>query len=84
MAQSYQTVPLAQWDWRCLYAFYDALKNSNLPEEKQVDMDYGYVANPTGGFEGLWIFPNQNTPLRTKIKINQFLALYNIIIYSLI
>lgn len=60
VAQSYQTVPLAQWDWRCLYAFYDALKNSNLPEEKQVDMDYGYVANPTGGFEGLWIFPNQN------------------------
>ena len=59
-AQSFQKKDLSEWDWRCVNAFYDSLKNSSFPEEKQVEMGYDYVANPSGGFDALWIVPYKN------------------------
>lgn len=59
-AQSYRTAPLARWGWRQVNGFYDAIKNSDFPTEKQVGMNYGHVVNRSGGFEGLWIWTHNN------------------------
>ena len=56
-AQAFRTVPMSQWSWRQVYAFYDAIQNSDFPKEKQVGVKYGYTATPSGGYEELCIWP---------------------------
>lgn len=60
-AQSYQTTPLAQWEWRQIYGFYDTIQNSDFPNEKRVWMKYEYVSNRSGGFENLCTGQNDFT-----------------------
>ena len=50
----YQTLPLSRWDWSQIYAFYDDLQNGGFGEKREVWIGYGYVANRSGGFRGLW------------------------------
>lgn len=46
--QSYNILPLDQWDWYSWQGFYCDLK------DHLNDGDWGYVANPNGGFLGFW------------------------------
>lgn len=50
----YQTLPVAKWEPIHICAFYDALKQSCFAEARNAWLGYGYVANPAGGFDGLW------------------------------
>lgn len=46
--QNYLRVPVHEWDWYAWQGFYKNL-------EKYIDIEsWGYVANPSGGFQGLW------------------------------
>lgn len=49
-AESYQTLPVNEWGWWQAYALFDAL-HQNMPEG--IGSSYGYVANPSGGFDCL-------------------------------
>lgn len=71
-AQKYQELPLSQWDWRCVNAFYDALQNSDFPGENQVDIGYGYVSNPNGGFDAMWLWPYPNGFIVLGVPIEMY------------
>lgn len=78
-AQSYQTLPLVQWEWQQVNAFYDAMKNSECFDKEQLWMDYGYVSNQVGGFDGLWVGMYNNTvtiqgvPCRLYLQVEAIL-----------
>ena len=46
--ESYKNKPIPKWDYRCWQGFYLAL------EKELQDGDWGYVANPSGGFWAFW------------------------------
>lgn len=48
MTSSYIHLPLDKWSWRSWQGFYLDL------ERRLGEGDWGYVANPTGGFWGFW------------------------------
>lgn len=50
----YEFLPISQWEWRQVYGFYDFLKKQNDVMLKNIWTGYGYVANQSGGFYGLW------------------------------
>lgn len=46
--RNFFVVPVHKWDWYAWQGFYKEL-------EKYIDVEsWGYVANPSGGFQGLW------------------------------
>ncbi|NNJ32261.1 PD-(D/E)XK nuclease family protein [Lacrimispora defluvii] len=53
-AEQFRTLPIHKWEWRQINAFYDNLKQTGFLEELGVSGNYGYVSNPTGGFDGMW------------------------------
>lgn len=53
-AERFRTLPIHKWGWRQINAFYDDLKQNGFLEELGVSGNYGYVSNPTGGFDGMW------------------------------
>lgn len=55
---SFINIPVQNWTWKQVYGFYDYLKNSDFTKNNTLWMDYNYVANPTGGFHGLWFGPS--------------------------
>lgn len=57
-ALSFKDTPVHNWTKRQVYGFYDNLKNSDFPKNNALWMDYNYVSNPTGGFQGLWFGPS--------------------------
>ena len=52
--EQYLDSPISEWDWKQINGFYDHLKTSNFFKERNLWMGYGYVANRSGGFHGLW------------------------------
>lgn len=50
----FSTLPVEKWNWSQIYGFYDHCKK--LVELTEFKADYGYVANPSGGFEAMWIY----------------------------
>jgi len=44
----YRSMPLDKWDWQCWTGFFTELR------KQLADGDWGYVANPSGGFMGFW------------------------------
>ena len=58
-ALSFINIPVRNWTWKQVYGFYDYLKNSDFIKTNTLWMDYNYVANPTGGFYGLWFGPDE-------------------------
>lgn len=59
--QKYKTLPVEKWDWKMVQGFFDDLKRSPDFTRGVLDGDinYGYVANPSGGFYGMWMFPSR-------------------------
>lgn len=53
-AQLYRTLPISEWDWRQINAFYDHLYSGSFFEQLNVGGSYGYVSNRSGGFQGMW------------------------------
>lgn len=48
---SYQTLPISKWSDNAYRGFFIHLSETVL---KDVNMSWGYVSNPSGGFMGLW------------------------------
>lgn len=56
LAESYKTLPVVDWGWWAVYNFYDYLhRKSEFLSNRGFNSDYWYVANPSGGFECLYI-----------------------------
>ena len=51
--EKYKDKPTNEWDYRQVFGFYEHFKNDII---SKLDMyeGYGYVANPSGGFDGCW------------------------------
>lgn len=62
-ARSYQVTEIEQWDWVQICGFFSECKKRF--EAHQIDTDFGYVHNPSGGFYALW----ENSDF--KIQIGQ-------------
>ena len=60
-AQAYQNMPISKWDWRQVNGFYDSIYRSGFYEKYNFYGGYGYVPNPSGGFDALWFFPDSAT-----------------------
>lgn len=56
--QKYKTVPVAEWDWKAIYGYYDELIRDKAFSTGVLDgeFSYDYIANQSGGFYGAWIF----------------------------
>lgn len=52
--ENYRHLPISKWDWKQVNGFYDSLRTSHFFQNRSQWMGYGYVANRTGGFYGLW------------------------------
>ncbi len=70
----YKTLPVSQWDTSQTFAFYDDLQNSGFAEERDMWIGYGYVSNPKGGFEGLWMGSNNNLIIK-GVNCNLYLQI---------
>jgi hypothetical protein len=75
-AQKYQSLPFNKWDWRMLEYFYNDLKATLEKHNETLGgyCDYGYVANPSGGFTGLWLFPKDILNFN-EVKYSPYLQL---------
>lgn len=56
-ARRYQELPPAQWDSNQCTCFFDALQNGDFLKGSYDWIGYGYVANQAGGFQGIWLWP---------------------------
>lgn len=56
----YQQLPPAQWNSQQILGFYHFLQTGGFAADHHVWMGYGYVSNPKGGFEGLWMGSHNN------------------------
>ena len=56
-AQRYRELPPAEWDSTQCTCFFDALQNGDFLQGRYSKIGYGYVANQTGGFQGIWLWP---------------------------
>lgn len=55
-ASLFQTKKISEWDWQQINGFYDYInKNIQSFNMRNMKSDYGYVANPSGGFYGMWL-----------------------------
>ncbi len=59
VAQSFSKHPTFDWDWRQINGFFDYLQGK-IAEKEEYWSGYGYVANPSGGFWGLWYGHNDD------------------------
>jgi len=73
--EKYQSLPVSQWDWKQVNGFYDSLHASRYFEKHNLWMGYGYVANQTGGFHGLWFGANDCCVNINGIPFELFLQL---------
>ncbi len=48
----FKTLPVSEWNWAQINGFYDYIKSKSYGS---MNYDYGYVANQSGGFYGMWI-----------------------------
>ena len=71
----YQRLPLAQWHWQQIYGFYDALQASDFSSTRNAWMGYGYVANPAGGFYGLWVGGNDDCLTLCGVRCQLYLQI---------
>lgn len=55
--KGYKYLPVSDWKWAEINGFYDELK-AEIESSKHLDCNYGYVANQSGGFYGMWISNN--------------------------
>ena len=53
LALSYRTTRISEWGSAQIQQFYDDLK-TDFSQWSNMHIDYGYVANRSGGFYGLW------------------------------
>lgn len=53
-AQKYKSLPICDWNWAEINGFYEELK-IEIENERKLFCNYGYVANASGGFYGMWI-----------------------------
>ena len=55
-ASNYSKLPIKNWGWQQIYEFYETcikeLSYTNM------GMQYGYVHNPSGGFDAMWFYHN--------------------------
>ena len=59
-ARRYRELPPAQWGSdQCTY-FFDVLQNGDFLKGRYDWLGYGYVANQTGGFQGIWLGPEND------------------------
>ncbi len=65
---SFKTLPIVKWSYRSYIGFFKHLSNTILKGET---LGWGYVANPTGGFMGLWWSGIVNSNDLNKIGINE-------------
>ena len=56
-ARRYRELPPARWDSDQCTCFFDALQNGDFLQGRYDKIGYGYVANQTGGFQGIWLWP---------------------------
>lgn len=52
--ERFRSLPVCKWDWKQVNGFYDSLLTSKYFKDYGLWVGYGYVANQTGGFHGLW------------------------------
>lgn len=57
---SFRSLPLSQWNWNSWIGFFGEMKKA-FP-----DGNWGYVANPSGGFLGFWFSWQQNAYLQME------------------
>ena len=50
----FRSIPIPQWNWLQINGFYDYLKQNPGIIGDSFKANYGYVANPSGGFFGMW------------------------------
>ena len=74
-AQAYVSLPLAKWNRRQVYGYYDALKNSQYPSEWQVEAEYFNVSNKAGGFENFCIWGCNDLVAVCEVKCELYLQL---------
>ena len=55
VALAYKNEPTRSWEWRQVNGFYRDLNNSGIFRESGFSTDFGYVANPSGGFHAMWM-----------------------------
>ena len=53
-AMAYRTKTPLQWDWKQINAFYEFIQKNGTYNGNGKWLGYGYIANQTGGFYGLW------------------------------
>lgn len=49
----FKKLPVAEWNWAQINEFFDYMKSKSYGN---MNYDYGYVPNKTGGFYGMWIY----------------------------
>jgi hypothetical protein len=54
-SEKYRTTPISKWEWKQINGFYDSLKHGGRINQDRLWMNYGYVAQKDGGFDGLWL-----------------------------
>lgn len=58
--QLFHTLDVAEWNSKQVNGFYDFLNTTNYLTKRNFWMNYGYVPNKNGGFEGLWTGVNNH------------------------
>ena len=62
-ADKYKTLPIKEWNWIQVNAFYDDIKQNFLTissdGKHKMNCNYGYVPNPSGGFDAMWIYDDK-------------------------
>lgn len=53
-AGTYSKLPIREWGWQQVYEFYEACKKEL--SYTNMGMQYGYVHNPSGGLDAMWIY----------------------------
>lgn len=72
----YKKLPTYKWNSKQVYAFYDYLKRTFF-DGKGICVGYGYVANPNGGFHGLWTeLPGQDVFTVEGIESQLYLQIH--------
>lgn len=59
-ARRYRELPPAQWGSDQCTCFFDVLQNGDFLKGRYDWLGYGYVANQTGGFQGIWLGPEND------------------------
>lgn len=71
----YQQLPLARWNSQQILGFYHFLQTGGFAADHHVWMGYGYVSNPKGGFEGLWMGLHDNQFILLDVSCSLYLQI---------